>query len=138
MENTMTSLKEGHRKRISLLVLPVAFAISMSVSLWAASQTSSDDEVTLANLEERVEAAETAADHLAIAAFYQEQAQEAQKTASKHEAMAQMYKRNTSKVVRSSGALIEHCNKLAADYRTLANNLLALAKEHETKASETK
>jgi hypothetical protein len=137
-ENMMTSGNKEKQRKTSLLALAAVFVATMAIPFMATAQEGTDEEVTLANLEERVEAAQTADDHRAIAAFHQKQAEEAQKSAGKHETMAQMYKRTTSKVVRSSGALVEHCNKLSADYRALADNLLALAKEHEVMASETK
>ena len=125
--------REKMRKTTTLALV---FVASMGMAVVASAQEGVDEEVTLANLEARVEAAQTAEDHQAIAAFYQRQAEEAQESASKHEAMARIYGRRTSKVVRSSGAMVEHCNELAANYRAQADSLFALAKEHEAMASE--
>ena len=51
--------------------------------------------------------------------------------------MAQIYKSRATKVLRPSSALIEHCNQLVATYRSEAESLSALAKEHERMASES-
>jgi len=127
----MRSLSQRNRClswTFALALLPGAFGLILAAG--------AQDEVTVANLEERLESAETAADHQAIAAFYQRQAAEAQAQVSKHENMAQIYRNKALKVQRSANAMTGHCARLADSYRALAADLSALAKDHRSMAEQ--
>ena len=95
-------------------------------------------------MKEMIEGAKTAADHKAIADYYYAEAAKARANAAKHEQMAQDYREwyQTAGKGWSKGSYalgtIEHCEGLVKDYGAAAEDLTALAKEHEAMAAKLK
>jgi hypothetical protein len=90
-----------------------------------------------ADLDKMIENANTAADHRAIAAVYEKQAQDADAKAAEHSEMVSEYK-------KAGGALINkqhvdaHCDSLVGLYKKIAKENEALAKAHEAMAKEAR
>jgi len=79
-------------------------------------------------------------DHQALAAHYNAEAAAAEAKAGQHERMALGYKNageGTKKTPNAPGT-IEHCNNLVKNYKAAADDYAALAKAHESMASEIK
>ncbi len=81
-----------------------------------------------------IENARTKADHQALAAHYEQEAQALQDKAAAHETMAQTYQRGA--YGKTGTTLSGHCEFLARTYREAAKENLELAKEHH-KLAET-
>jgi hypothetical protein len=89
-----------------------------------------------------VENAKTAADHEALAAYFDGEAKAARASAERHRRMADLYgkhpKPSGTKGVRASlsKTMPPHCDKLAASYETAAAEYEAMAAAHREMASE--
>jgi hypothetical protein len=83
------------------------------------------------DLEAKIAAAQTAADHEAIAAVYSEQAADALKQAERHERMGNRYERGG----KAHGMSV-HCKRLVEEYRGAAKELEALAAGHRQMAAD--
>ena len=95
-------------------------------------------------MKEMIEGAKTAADHKAIADYYYAEAAKDRANADKHKQMAEGYRewyetagKGWSKGSYAPGT-IEHCKGLVKDYTAAAEDLTALAKEHEAMAAKLK
>jgi len=91
-------------------------------------------------MKEMIAGAKTAADHRVIADYYNAEAAKARAKADEHEQMATWYRQageGTKKTPDAPGT-IEHCQRLVENYRATAEELTALAKEHETMAAKVK
>jgi hypothetical protein len=84
------------------------------------------------DLETKIEAAATAADHEAIAAEYGRQADEARKLAHRHDRMDNRYRQSR----KARAGMHTHCKRLADNYRANAKELDALAEGHLEMAKE--
>jgi len=101
-----------------------------------------------ADLEQKIEAARTRADHQAIAAVYEQQAEGDRAAAERHRGLARAYERGyiaggsrvrgSSTARRENKSLVAHCENLARIYQQAAEENLALAREHRQVAAETK
>jgi hypothetical protein len=92
--------------------------------------------VTDANVAELTATAKTAADHEAIAAYYQAEAKEALAQAERHEKMGRRGTRGApGKQVFD--AMKPHCERLVKSYQAAAESYEALAKLHEQQAKES-
>ena len=94
-----------------------------------------------ADLPKAIESAKTAADHEAIATYFEEQAKEARATAKRHQEMGAIYKKESSPAPKSGGAahlfhtqMGEHCDDLATKYEKVAKDYEAMAAEHRAQA----
>jgi hypothetical protein len=87
------------------------------------------------NLEQMIMNAKTAADHEAIAAYYEKEAQAAHAKHAEHQKMGEWYKKNPT--VNKSG-FSTHCDILAADDNKTAKEYEALAKLHRDMAKSAK
>jgi hypothetical protein len=85
--------------------------------------------------------AKTAADHKAIADYYYAEAAKARAKANEHNQVAGWYRTagevGTKKIPYAAGT-IDHCERLVKNYQSTADNLTALAKEHEAMAAKSK
>jgi len=84
--------------------------------------------------------AKTAADHKAIADYYHAEATQTRAKADEHDWMAGWYRtvgEGTKKIPYTPGT-IDHCKRLVKQYRITAEELVALAKEHEAIAAQAK
>lgn len=88
------------------------------------------------NIEQMITEAKSPADHEAIAAYYDQEAQAAHK---KHEEHLQL-KASYEKIphLASKTALPGHCNTIAMDYQKTAKEYEALAKAHRDMAKAAK
>ena len=97
--------------------------------------------VTSKNVDKKIMAAKTAEDHKAIAEYYRAEAGKAKVKMSEHEKMAEAYRKagfgTVSKIPNSPGT-IEHCNRLVQTYKSLAEMLEMMAKDHEAMAAQAK
>lgn len=92
--------------------------------------------VTGDNLNDSIAAATTAADHEAIAAYYQSKATEALSQAESHKVMEKTYKRWGSGKEQMYHNF--HCKGLIRSYENLAKSYETLAKEHAEMAKKVK
>jgi hypothetical protein len=119
----------------SLLVVLVAI-----IGAGGAQALDADD------LPSAVENAKTAADHEAIAAFYEGEAKEARAQAEQHRAMGSTYKKHqqhsmpAGKGVPSTlnKTMPPHCDQLTATYEAAAKEYEAMAAAHREEASAIK
>jgi hypothetical protein len=128
-----------NNKKYSGIVLAV---LMLGLALSAASliQGIPPDKASKSEMSKMIETAKTPADHKAIADHYRAEAAEALAKSSEHEEMAAIYKKTgfgTAKNPNAPGT-VEHCNNLAKSYKAMAENLTALAKEHDAMAAKTK
>ena len=79
------------------------------------------------NIEQMIAEAETSEDHTAIAKFYAKQGQEAKKSVAQHERMKASYQ--MSYPIRRA-LMIQHCDKLLAQYSALETSYAELAVLH--------
>ena len=97
-----------------------------------------------ADLPAAIENATTAADHEAIAAYYDAEAKAATATAERHRVMADAYKK-TPKAPAGKGnrlaiyrTMPDHCGDLVKDYKAAAHEYEKMAAAHRKAASEIK
>jgi hypothetical protein len=83
--------------------------------------------VTNDNLDQAITSAKTAADHEAIAAYYEQQAAETKKKADLHRRAAESYRK--MKIAKPVG-MADMCDGIAAMWDKIAADYSKLAKEH--------
>ncbi len=89
-------------------------------------------------LKEMIAGAKTAADHKAITHYYHAEAAKAGAKADEHDQMAAWYRKageGVKKIPYAPGT-IGHSERLAKNYKATADELTALAKEHEAMAAK--
>jgi hypothetical protein len=97
-----------------------------------------------AGLEQKIEAARTAADHQDIALVYERQAEGDRAASERHRNLASAYERGVvwrgPKVgtAKRTDSMVAHCENLARIYQQAADENLALARAHRQLAVETK
>ena len=87
------------------------------------------------DIDAKIAAAKTPADHEAIAAYYDAQAKEAHAKAAEHAKMAKEYR---SVGALAKGRFPEHCEGLARIYASAAKEYEAMAKSHRDMAKHAK
>lgn len=87
------------------------------------------------SLEQRITNAKTAADHEAIAAYYDKEAQAIHARHAEHQKMGEWYKKNPA--LNKSG-FSTHCDLIAANYDKTAKEYEALAKLHREMGKSAK
>jgi len=114
--------------RIGVLTLALAAALAAPPVSRAIAAGESD-------IEAKIAAAKTPADHDAIAAYYEQQAADARTKIDEHKKMAADYKKmpHNSKV-----HFDQHCAALSRDYASAAKEYDALAKAHHQMAKQAK
>ena len=88
------------------------------------------------NLEQMISNAKTAADHEAIAAYYDQEAQAAHTKHEEHLKLQASYA-NTPHLASKTG-LPAHCKQIATDYDKIAKEYESLAKMHRDMAKSAK
>ena len=123
------------RVRPTLAVLMGIAAIAGNVSTGQAKEKFSKPD-----LREMIAGAKSAADHKAIADYYYSEAAKARANSVEHDEMLGWYRNagERTKKVPYAPATIDHCERLVKDYKSTADNLTALAKEHEVMAAKVK
>lgn len=114
-------------------------ALLMTVTSTVAARALDADDLPSA-----VENAKTAADHEAIAAYFESEAKEARAKAEKHRSMGANYNKHAAhgglKGVRTplNRSMPPHCEKLAGTYNAAAQEYDAMAAAHREEASAVK
>lgn len=88
------------------------------------------------SIEQMITEAKTPADHEAIAAYYDKEAQAAHEQHAKHKKLADSYV--GTPLMSKSPTLMNHCNDAAKKYQGIAKDYEALAKAHKEMAKSAK
>ena len=88
------------------------------------------------SIEQMITEAKTAADHEAIAAYYEKEAQEVHKEHAEHKTMSDAYA--SVSAVKMPTGMVAHCNTIAKKYEEIAKEYEALAKLHKDMAKHAK
>ncbi len=80
------------------------------------------------SIEQQISDAKTPADHEAIAAYYEKQAQEAHQLHAEHQQYSKSYR--ALPVLKTKTGAVAHCNTIAKKYEDIAKEYEALAKLH--------
>jgi len=86
--------------------------------------------------QQRIEAAQTRADHEALAASYDKEAADARAAAANHRKMAKSYQ--SYQPGRGGGNMTAHCNSVAGSYEQIATEYDGMAMMHRRLASQVK
>ncbi len=108
----------------------VASALLLSIVL--AGCASGPTSAPVPELQQRIEAAQTRADHEALALNYDREAAAARAKAAEHRNMARSYRG------RSGGSMEAHCNSLVRNYESVATEFEGLAADHRQMAAQAK
>jgi hypothetical protein len=122
----------------SLVRFIIVTLMGMAVALANPLSVDAKEKISKRALKEMIAGAKTAADHKAIADYYYAEAAKARAKADEHEQMAEWYRtagEGTKKIPYAPGT-IDHCERLVKNYRVSADELTALAKEHEAMAAK--
>jgi len=92
------------------------------------------------DIAKQVQSAKTAADHEAIAKYYDEQAAVAKANAAEHRRMAESYKGMSTSIGKGAGvsSMPQHCESLAKDFDAEAEHYKAMAQTHRELAKTIK
>lgn len=112
-----TRWRLAHVGVLSLVLLALTFAAQVVRA-----------EVTIDNVSDSIANAKTAADHEALAKYYEGQAADARKDAEAHKAMLKAYDRTGTGKEQMLHA--NHCKDAILSYENLAKDYDALVKEH--------
>jgi hypothetical protein len=88
------------------------------------------------SIEQLISEAKTPADHEAIAAYYEKQAQAAHEQHAEHQKASKSYA--TIPVLKTKTGAVAHCNTIAKKYQDIAKEYEALAKLHKDMAKHAK
>ena len=126
--------------RNSLLRFAVVTVLGMVVALGNPFTVDAKEKISKRAMKEMIAGAKTAADHKAIADYYYAEAGKARAKAVEHDEMAGWYRKAGEGVKKTPYApgTIDHCERLVKDYNSAAEDLTALAKEHEAMAAKVK
>lgn len=129
---------KASRRHLTYVVSVVAVGLAIFTGSLFAADTAR--KVSKRALKEMIAGAKSAADHKAIADYYYEEAAKARARAVEHDEMAAWYRKageGTKKIPYAPGT-IDHCERLVTNYKSTADDLTALAKEHEVMAAKAK
>jgi hypothetical protein len=116
-------------------------AVFMAIAVMAGNAAGqAKEKISKRALQEMIAGAKSAADHKAIANYYYAEAAKARAKSVEHGEMAGWYREAGEGVKKTPHApgTIDHCERLVKDYKSTAENLTALAKEHEAMAAKIK
>jgi hypothetical protein len=116
-------------KNIRMVIAVLSVITLGHVSLGSAADENS--------IEQMITEAKTPADHEAIAAHYEKEAQAAHQQHAKHQKMRDLYGA-TPALKTKSGTLFTHCDNAAKKYEEIAQEYEALAKMHREMATSAK
>lgn len=116
-----------------LLMITLAIAL-MLIGTLSGSLVGSAEEGK--SVEQQIAEAKTPADHEAIAAYYEKQAQEAHQQHGLHQEFSKSY--STVPVLKTKTGAVAHCNTIAKKYEDIAKEYEALAKMHREMAKAPK
>jgi len=118
ISSTFTSLQ----RIVSLVLLGIALA-----------GCAADPKVPSPELQQRIEAARTRADHEGLATYYVREAAGARAIAAEHRKMADTYQGMT-RSGRGGGSIAAHCNSIVRMYEGIAAEYDGMAAEHRQMA----
>ena len=138
MTRQSTSLRfPGKDRRKGAAVCTLGLALLLAIACPGTARA-----IDPADLPNAIESAETAADHEALAAYFEGEAKAAREMAERHRRMGERY-RNLRKPAGLKGvraridqSMPRHCDKLVASYEAAASEYEAMAAEHREAASE--
>ena len=124
----------------SLVRLTLAVLMGIALIVGNVSTGQAKEKISKRALQEMIAGAKSAADHKAIADYYHAEAAKARAKAVEHDEMAGWYRKAGEGVKKTPFApgTIDHCERLVKDYKSIADDLTALAKEHEAMAAKAK
>lgn len=88
------------------------------------------------SIEQMIAEAKTPADHEAIAAYYEKQAQAAHQEHAEHQQLSSEYAKVP--VLKTKTGAVAHCNTISKNYENIAKEYEALAKLHQGMAKPAK
>jgi hypothetical protein len=125
MRRTLKMRKNIHVVAVILMIVALGF-----VSLRAVA---ADEQMT--RMEQMITQAKTPADHGALAAFYDKEAQEARQKQAEHLKMKEWYEKHPA--MNKTGFSF-HCQQIALQFQKMAEEYEALAKMHRDMAKAAK
>ena len=93
-------------------------------------------ENAMEHMEQMITAAKTPADHEALAAFYEKEAQAARQKQAQHQQMGEEYAKIP--VLKTKTGAVAHCQAIAKKYEEIAKENEALAQMHKEMATAAK
>jgi len=128
------------RMNKSFVRLVVVTLLGMAIALGNPVSVDAKEKISKRALQEMIAGAKTAADHKSVADYYYAEAAQARAKADEHDQMAVWYRKAGEGVKKTPHApgTIGHCVQLVKNYRATADDLTALAKEHEAIAANFK
>ena len=114
--------------------LSLALLLALGVALPTAQALAAED------ITQKVQTAKTAADHEAIASYYDAQAADALQKAAMHQKMGESYKGAATSSGKGSGvsAMPQHCEALTKTYNAEAEHYKAMAQTERELAKSAK
>jgi len=109
---------------------PIVSLVLLSVVLTGCA---TDPKVASPELQQRIEAARTRADHQALTTYYEREAAGARATAAEHRQMAKTYQ-GMALSGRGGGSMTAHCNSIVRMYEGIAAAYDDLATDHRQMA----
>jgi hypothetical protein len=116
------------KKHIGVAVMVCVTGVAGAWTLGAAEEQK--------NVEQMITEAKTTADHEAIAAYYEKEAQEAHQKHAEHQQYSKSY--STIPVLKTKTGAVAHCDSIAKKYESIAKEYEALAKLHKGMAKSAK
>lgn len=120
----------------NLLKWPALVSSALLVSLALAGCVSTLTSAPSAATQQRIEAAQTRADHEALASFYDQEAANARAAAVEHRKMAKGYL--SYQPGRGGGNMVAHCNSVASSYDKIAVDFDGMSASHRRMAGQAK
>jgi|GEM_PF-6146442 len=108
----------------------VAVLVGITLSFVSLRPVVAEDHMT--HMEQMITGAKAAADHEALAASYEKDAQEARQKQAEHQQMRDAYA--TIPVLKTKTGAVAHCTAIAKKYEEIAKEYEALAKMHRDMA----
>ena len=136
--NTLTNKQYNHKKgrNIAMKAWKIIGVMMMVLAVGALGfmpAGSAEDK----NIEQMISEAKTPADHEAIAAYYEKEAQDAQQKYEEHLKLKAAYAKIPHLASKGFG-LPYHCDSIAKKYEGIAKDYEALAKLHKSMAESAK
>jgi hypothetical protein len=127
----MMRAQKGGMRRLGTIVIAVAvLGLMAALSLPVGIAQPGDD------IAQQIREAKTPADHQALAAWYEKEAQAAEQLASKHFMMRQVYA--AARAMERKDQAGEHCAFVAKKYQEMAKEYESLAVIHNMVAAQLK
>ncbi len=119
-------MKTGKSIGIGIVILVLAIG---ALGYWSVGSAQEGK-----NIDQMISEAKTPADHEAISAYYEKEAQDAHQKHADHQKMSDSYA--TIPVLKTKTGAVAHCNTIAKKYAEIAKEYEALAKLHKNAAKQ--